>query len=668
MAHLSSKNTLDLTNSSNRSLKRRKVRKGTTSCWECKRRKKRCEFKAESASTCNTCQRIGVPCVSQLFTDTVSNDPGHLGQRLDQVEVLVTQFVRQREGQSNQEIRRAASTPEIGRAPTLRSVNHERLSRGSSLTGYLYSVLPDPSTAAVILSSIKLFASPLQVSQKSDFDQNISHELPSLDPDVPLSSHPVLFAKRLIQLAICLKQFNILPSEQLTLHLNEPINNAAQRYFDAASHFVMSQDYLVASLDGLETLMLQASFHITDGDFQAAWAIHHRVANISQAIDLPNLAKEIGSRSENLWFQITYSDRFLSLILGLPFAIANNCLATTSHLTASAPAQRLERIHAFLAGHIICRNVRMQHSAGFEEGYFLGEHSRETRHIDDYLKKATRILPPSWWLAPSLDNVFDGEALERTAKLLVQMHQYYLTVLLHQPYIVHPQMMDSDVENSTYSKLTAASASRELLSRFLIIRNYHRSPSYRALDEKAFVASATMLFVHFVGHENTSANFFEHQRSHDLGIIEKVIDLFDELSVTPRASQSLCRSQILRRLMQIEINAANGYIYSTRSRIQTSSNAARDRTDEQYGVEVFIPYFGAVVISCPPSSESLAKESQESTILNVLESSLEGQLSTFDTPQQENSPELEHFGYADYETDMTLLKDWIHDEPEVDSG
>ncbi|KAJ5752921.1 hypothetical protein N7520_009838 [Penicillium odoratum] len=665
MTHLSSTNALDLTSSSNRSLKRRKVRKGTTSCWECRRRKKRCEF-TESASTCNACQRIGVPCVSQVFTDTVSNEPDHLSQRLDQVEALVTQFVRQRKGQSNQELRRATPTPEIDRAPTLRSVNHERLSRGPSLTGYLYSVLPDPSTTAVILSSIKLFASPLQVSQTSEFDRNISHEMPGLDPDVPLTSHPVLVAKRLIQLAICLKQFNILPSEQLTLHLNEPINNAAQRYFDAASHFVMSQDYLVASLDGLETLMLQASFHVTDGDFQAAWKIYHRVANISQAIDLPNLAKELGSRSENLWFRITYSDRFLSLVLGLPFAIANNCFATTPCLTASAPAERLERIHAFLAGHIIGRNLRMQHGAGFEEGSFLGEHSRETKKIDDYLKKATRVVPTNWWLAPSLDNVFDGEALERTAKLLVQMHQYYLTVLLHQPYIVHPQMMDYDTV--TYSKLTAASASRELLSRFLIIRNYHRSPSYRALDEKAFVASATLLFVHFVGHENTSANFFEHQRSHDLGIIEKVCDLFDELSVTPRASQSLCRSQILRKLMQVEINAANGCIFSTRSMIQTSSNAARDRTDEQYGVELSIPYFGAVLISGPPSSEPLAMESQESTILNVLKSSLEGQLSTFNTPQQEIAPEPGHFGYADYETDMTLLKDWIYDEPEVDSG
>ncbi|KAJ5806572.1 uncharacterized protein N7503_004174 [Penicillium pulvis] len=555
-----------LSGPSNLILKRRKLRQGTTSCWECKHRKKKCEFGAGS-TTCNTCQRLGLPCVSQDLKDPV-NVHEDLGRRLDQVEALVTQLVRQR-NVHRQELKRTGK-PELA-LPTLSSVNHERLSRGWSLTGYLYSMLPDPSTAAVILNSTKLFSSPLQISQ-SKSGNTLSHKRPSADP-LSLNSHPVVFARRLVQLAVCLKQSNALSSGQLIVHLNESIDDAAQRYYDAASQY--------------------GGYHITNGDFRAAWAIQRRAANISQAIDLPNLAKEPGSRSEHLWFYITYSDRFLSLMLGLPFNVADDTFASTSNLAASAPAQRLERIHAHLAGYIIARNLRMRKSTGFEEDSFHYEHYAETKNIDDYLKRAARILPNSWWLAPSLDTVFDGE-LERTAKLLTQMHQYYLLVLLHQPYTIHNQNVDLDRDYS-YSRFAAVSASREVLSRYLTIRNYHRSPSYRALDEKAFMASVTLLFSHFFGHENATAYFFEHQRSSDLGTIEKVTDLFEDLSVTLEAS-GLCGSQILRKFMQVEENAANGSVYRTWSKIETSTSADQVCAD-QFVIQLPIPYFGIILIS-----------------------------------------------------------------------
>lgn len=54
--------------------KRRKVRKGTHSCWECKRRKMKCRFDPCIASTsCNGCRRRGSPCVSQEFPEDLEN-------------------------------------------------------------------------------------------------------------------------------------------------------------------------------------------------------------------------------------------------------------------------------------------------------------------------------------------------------------------------------------------------------------------------------------------------------------------------------------------------------------------------------------------------------------------------------------------------------------------
>lgn len=52
--------------------KRRRLRKGTHSCWECKRRKMKCIFDP-AVNICNGCRRRGSQCLSQEFPDVVSS-------------------------------------------------------------------------------------------------------------------------------------------------------------------------------------------------------------------------------------------------------------------------------------------------------------------------------------------------------------------------------------------------------------------------------------------------------------------------------------------------------------------------------------------------------------------------------------------------------------------
>jgi hypothetical protein len=47
--------------------KRRKVRKGTQSCWDCKRRKVRCTWAMESNTICDNCLRRKTNCISQEY-------------------------------------------------------------------------------------------------------------------------------------------------------------------------------------------------------------------------------------------------------------------------------------------------------------------------------------------------------------------------------------------------------------------------------------------------------------------------------------------------------------------------------------------------------------------------------------------------------------------------
>lgn len=102
------------------SAKRRKIRKGTRSCWECKRRKIKCLFSSSEDVTCLNCQCRRVPCVSQEVPEDLSiarKSNWHLGERIAKVEDLMKDILtgrnvgspNQSEGESQQEGRPSAS-------------------------------------------------------------------------------------------------------------------------------------------------------------------------------------------------------------------------------------------------------------------------------------------------------------------------------------------------------------------------------------------------------------------------------------------------------------------------------------------------------------------------------------------------------------------------------
>jgi hypothetical protein len=80
------------------SVKRRKVRKGTQSCWECKRRKVRCTYAVVGNTTCDNCLRRNTKCTGQdCFDEQVSpasSNGAGIEARLRRVEDVLQQIVK----------------------------------------------------------------------------------------------------------------------------------------------------------------------------------------------------------------------------------------------------------------------------------------------------------------------------------------------------------------------------------------------------------------------------------------------------------------------------------------------------------------------------------------------------------------------------------------------
>src|ERR1700748_132450 len=77
--------------------KRRKLRKGTRSCWDCKRRKVKCTFKSATDIVCIACVRRGTHCVSQEHPEEESyteDGRDRIFERIVRVEALLEDIVK----------------------------------------------------------------------------------------------------------------------------------------------------------------------------------------------------------------------------------------------------------------------------------------------------------------------------------------------------------------------------------------------------------------------------------------------------------------------------------------------------------------------------------------------------------------------------------------------
>ncbi|PYH66935.1 C6 zinc finger domain protein [Aspergillus vadensis CBS 113365] len=596
--------------------KRRKTRKGTFSCWECKHRKRRCEFEPLKGSTCLYCQSRGIPCISQEHADPRSRSShGQLSERICHVESLVDQLIRQRDSCQSQ-VQPPAQRRD--RASSPRPKEALIPSPFQQLCKSLAALLPHPNTAALILTKGRFFSLPFQTCRSPVRDQSAVFSGLEQSGDVsrlPLpTSHPIQYAQKLIELALGLQQLDLTsfprPQLQLQLQINQFTGHSSRRYLDLAARHVTSQDTLVDSLDGLDTLLLEARYYINTGELRSAWLIFRRALNIAQLIGLPRKRDEAESRAESLWIQLVYNDRFLSLMLGLPCQVKDVELLDRETLNKYSPLRKLYRIHAVIAGRIIVRNVHMQHCDWLYQSTY--DHYAVTRGIDDELRKNTRSVPIDCWKVPTLDSTLsDTDKMDKVSMLITQMHQHYLVILLHQPYLLmqlgnHTQISQSAIScilpEHSYSIQVVVPASREVLSRCLEFRNIRPILSYRGLEHKAFISAVTLLLSHILGHRAGSENVLEHQRPQNLAMIQQAIDTLAEVCTLngPNRDSAIKTRSWLSRLLNIEAEAADGINYiACIERDNVGPDDALCHTSHR-GLRFPIPYFGVICLIPEP--------------------------------------------------------------------
>ncbi|GAW17017.1 hypothetical protein ANO14919_064660 [Xylariales sp. No.14919] len=520
--------------------KRRKVRKGTRSCWECRRRKIRCLYPSEDASICTNCESRGTNCVSQEFADEQSSPPDRrVTQRLGRVEEMLEKLVEKIMPDSYTASGRRAPTvsspvsaepddPESvdgvcpfsvgkppmfdvlaplrdnsrpqngvccpGDLPTPASSQHEAPVLGlkfTQLSKTLHDLLPcQQDIEAITAASPGVSFVVSFFSRYRDVAAGLTEEPSSLCVVPSPSSHPIVLAKRLVQLTVCLQQ--IQPKTPLKLVTTESTRCLMGKYVSIVSNLVAHNDELVGYAEGLETLALISLYHANAGNLRKSWLMLRRTLSVAQLMgvdrwgDRPIKSADPTSnpltriRARAFWFRLNFTDRYLSLLLGLPAGSDDNSFLADD--ADDEPTDRLEKQHTVVMGAIIKRN-----SSKGDASFGI------TQEIDCNLEIAARSVASGFWQLPSASTLANAEHAERMramTQLMLQMNHHNLLILLHLPYMLR----DPKERRWDYSKATCISSSRQVLRTFLVFRNMNKaSHACRHTDYGALTASMTLL-------------------------------------------------------------------------------------------------------------------------------------------------------------------------------
>ncbi|KAI8686772.1 Zn(2)-C6 fungal-type domain-containing protein [Fusarium sp. Ph1] len=636
--------------------KRLHVRKGTKSCWECKRRKIRCTFAASADMRCTGCKRRRTACVGQEFPDepttfhsTDSDGLPAYGDRLGRLEASVELLVKSSgvNGRNSsdpgspsrvtlqdntvsadtlpQTSATSSKTPEwISPAPTTKHATYGEVAVTDKLdevSRVLATTWPKPHELEMILSEpLSDGISFLEILHKIGYIPSAPSGEGSPPQGVPLiprpqdmlqlpppGSHPVLIAKKIFLLGLYTQ----------SIQPNTKYYDTMSRMVEAAISLVATRDELTSSLEGMECIALETLYHEGAGNLRRAWLAIRRAIAMSQIIGLHRgsatslsleaLEPETRERvdSEHMWLRIMQIDRYISLMLGLPHFSPESVLVHPESMERCTPVERMRRLDAVAGGRILARN----------QGD-IGDGVAETREIDQLLQKSSEIMPPQWWLSgsevisyksnPGEQDAEEIHILEATVQITDQLIHYQLLVQLHFPYLLY----SSAQSKYDYSKMTAVHASRELLRRFLAFRVIYPISSYcHGLEFSTFIAIAALCLAHMgarsqVAAENVTIKssvlcFLTHQRPADRGMMERAFGNMERMATS--RSDVLVKNAvtILRHLLAIEADVAAGGWYSAdSSAAETHNNEAQFGRVSEDGnaLHIFVPYFGTVKI------------------------------------------------------------------------
>lgn len=276
---------------------------------------------------------------------------------------------------------------------------------------------------------------------------------------------------------------------------------------------------------------------------------------------------------ESIWWGLYHGDRFLSLLLGLPYGISD------SHCDLTMPDLNGEFMHPLifinnvskLAGRVIDRNQ------GTAEQSFAW-----ALQLDQELEDLWKRLDPAWLDFSELLATPEANAAELRERIMAQMIYHQIRVYLHLPFM----LKSATNSRFTYSRTACLNGSREVLRFYQALRTGTVQPLYecKAVDFIGFTAAVLIqigLF-NFAAVGTSDAKSLKEIEA-DVRLIEISIDIFRRASSEKGGKVALQSAEVLEK-MQSKFKGS------------PSSQSSCAPGDDGECDDLVIPYFGTISI------------------------------------------------------------------------
>ncbi|CAG8217471.1 unnamed protein product [Penicillium olsonii] len=599
---------------------RKKIRKGTRSCWECKHRKVRCNFASEKDRSCRECLARGIPCRSQDLPEPENpreTDRVGLNERLARVE----SHLKTISPLINEILQRLDRLGTNGSHPPL-SIRLKNSRPSPESTSSLGSTQDNAPVLGLFKDKMFFAQEPEREAPTSaystinpDFGQ-VRHELIALIPSletldiisaansgwwllrewlfedhepkllpVPLEAlgecHPAFIAKAVLWIASCLQQ---LPPELDIDRLRLPCTPAflVEKILATVTTLVCSDDSIVACMDGLECLVVQALLLGNNGKIRSAWLSVRRASNVAQLIgfhrDIPVAAENTyyKSRATFLWRLVLFFDRIYSLILGVHCTVSNasiDSFQSNPEQLGEIPAQSMFALNpmARIAGLIIERNQTFTKTSPAM--------IEMTMRIVAEFKKMPLPNHP-FHAVGDYDSLGTGEARQRVESFMslnAQLWYYQLHIWLHLPLLLEANAGT----RHDYHRRACLDASRNLITCYLTVRKVAGTEcASKVFDFLAFTAAMT-IFINAVGPFGT-----QDYNEEDIEAVRNVTNTLELISKTASADDVVSRgSHVLSTLQAVYLGSDDPpYL---------PNEEGQDRPSR---IKLDLPYFGTVFL------------------------------------------------------------------------
>ncbi|KAL3441381.1 hypothetical protein BJX65DRAFT_288712 [Aspergillus insuetus] len=625
--------------------KRRKIRKGTTSCWECKRRKVRCSLVDEpTALVCAACRRRRTMCLTQDHPEEDGDGAGNgIGNNnLPPVSERIVQGTPRPSATQTATATPVSApntftrtdTPQTPTQPRMQSTATERSAASHGDLAAQVEDGPRGSAGQFVLStkeqfpyadiSRELYASlpPLEDINRlceagahvsiafdvammilySEWETNWTDGTEPLLPIPSPATHPVLLAKYIFSIIRALQHLDFKKSSRQIVGLSDAPQKMSRRLAETAIRLVTTRDELLNNVEGLECVGMEACYHMNCGNWRPAWTAIRRAMAVAQVMGVHRPGVSVRSVDpqynvdiSHLWYRIVHLDRSICLFLGLPQGSMDRSMGSERCISCDTHLGRLERLHCVIASRILERNDSGQESDPMET----------LKAIDKEINKAAETMPSGWWIPPTLHgaNSIPSEnkppaGVWDMLRLVAQIHHFGLISQLHVPFVLG---FTTATELQTYSQTTCVNASREVLSRYISFREFNRVAfSGRIADFFALTAALLLLVGHIRQHSDLSEfNPMLHQRQGDRAMVKQAIARLQEVSWVTEDKITAMSADIVSRLLDIEAEAARGRVYTTQS-IKHGEDASQGAVGNIHqGATVLrfcVPYYGKVHI------------------------------------------------------------------------